>query len=59
MNSNPNLPNLESLQPSQDLYPDLGEFVLNTIADISEDNLEDFDKWSVLFEFLLSLFWTN
>jgi len=44
MNSNPNLPNLESLQPSQDLYPDLGEFVLNTIADISESNLEDFNK---------------
>lgn len=44
MSSNPNLPKLERLQPSQDLYPDLGEFILDTISDISEPNREDFNK---------------
>lgn len=44
MSSNPNLPKLERLQTHQDLYPDLGEFVLETIADIRGASLEDFNK---------------
>jgi len=47
-NSNPNTPKLELLHPSQDLYPDLGAFALDTMEDMVSTYVDQFNEMFAL-----------